>query len=49
LCRLGFQIFVYDAALWRGKKFETCMHWLFTALWLYLVVVFGWVLWRQLV
>jgi hypothetical protein len=49
LCRLGFQIFVYDAALWRGKKFETYMHWLFTTLWLYLVVVFGWVLWRQLV
>lgn len=49
LCRLIFQLFVYDAALWRGKKFETYMHWLFTALWLYLVMVFGWALWRQLV
>lgn len=49
LCRLVFQIFVYDAALWRGKKFETYIHWLFAALWLYFVVVFGWALWRQLV
>ena len=47
LCRLVFQFCVYDASLWRGQVFETRVHWLFSALWLYLVVVFGWALWRQ--
>lgn len=41
-CRLVFQWMVYDSALWRGRQFETAMHWLFTALWLFLTVVFGW-------
>lgn len=41
--RVVCQLFVYDKALWLGKRFETSMHALFTLLWLYLTVVFGWV------
>ena len=40
--RLFVQLFVYDRALWRGKRFETTMHVLFTAFWTYLVFVFAW-------
>lgn len=43
--RLYCQLFVYDSALWRGKRFETFAHAAFTAFWLYLVVVFG-LCWR---
>lgn len=39
--RLYCQWFVYDAALWRGKRFETCIHWLFTFLWLALAALFA--------
>ncbi len=46
-CRLVCQWFVYDRVLWRGKRFETLMHWLFTALWLAYTAVFGWVAWGQ--
>lgn len=31
--RLYCQWFVYRPHLWRGKRFETVMHWLFTFLW----------------
>jgi hypothetical protein len=41
-CRLVFQWTVYDSSLWRGRRFETAMHWLFTTLWLFLTAVFGW-------
>jgi hypothetical protein len=41
-CRLVFQWFVYDWALWRGRSFETAMHWLFTGLWVFLSSIFGW-------
>ena len=41
--RLGVQFFGYSRSLWRGKRFETAMHWGFTALWTYLTGVFGWV------
>jgi hypothetical protein len=41
-CRLVFQWMVYDWTLWRGRSFETTMHWLFTALWMFLTTVFGW-------
>ncbi len=40
-CRLVAQWFFYDSALWRGKRFETAMHWFFTAVWVGYVVVFG--------
>lgn len=39
--RLAFQWAVYDRALWRGNRFNTIMHWLFTALWLYLSFVYA--------
>ena len=40
-CRLLVQIFVYSPKLWRGKRFETCMHVLFTLLWIYFTAVFA--------
>lgn len=40
--RLFFQFFVYSSELWKGKKFETRMHILFSILWLYMSVVFLW-------
>jgi hypothetical protein len=46
-CRLAFQFFVYDATLWRTKKFETRMHWLFSVLWIYLTLVFSAAWWHQ--
>ena len=38
--RLLFQWFVYSPKLWRGKRFETVVHVVFTMLWLYFTVVF---------
>ncbi len=38
--RLYCQWFVYPGALWRGKPFETRMHWLFTAIWFGLTALF---------
>jgi hypothetical protein len=39
-CRLLVQFFGYSPKLWRGKRFETCMHIAFTILWIYLTAVF---------
>jgi len=38
--RLVFQFFVYSPRLWKGKPFETAMHVLFSAIWIYFTVVF---------
>ena len=38
--RLIFQFFVYSPRLWKGKRFETAMHILFSLLWIYLTVIF---------
>ena len=38
--RLFIQIFGYSTKLWKGKVFETSIHVLFTALWIYLCSVF---------
>jgi hypothetical protein len=38
--RLLFQFFVYSPKVWRGKKFETVFHILFSILWTYLSAVF---------
>jgi hypothetical protein len=38
--RLFIQFFGYSAELWKGKKFETLMHILFSLLWAYLSIVF---------
>jgi hypothetical protein len=45
LARLLVQFFGYSALLWRGKRFETFVHIVFSALWTYLSAVFllvGW-------
>ena len=39
--RLGMQLFFYSPALWRGKRFETVMHVLFTGVWAYFGSVYG--------
>jgi hypothetical protein len=41
LCRLFIQFFVYDSALWRGQKFNTAMHVLFSIFWLYVVATYS--------
>jgi len=38
--RLIFQFFVYSSKLWRGKKFETIVHIVFSILWTYLTITF---------
>jgi hypothetical protein len=38
--RLFIQLFVYSGELWRGKRFETAMHLVFSLLWVYLSFVF---------
>lgn len=40
-CRLWCQWFTYDPAWWKGQRFETAMHWVFTGVWLALTVIFG--------
>lgn len=40
LVRLIFQFFVYSSKLWKGKKFETIVHILFSILWFYLTLIF---------
>ena len=38
--RLLIQLFGYSSQLWKGKKFETLVHIVFTCTWTYLSVVF---------
>lgn len=38
--RLFFQFFVYSPKLWKGKRFETSVHIVFTLLWIYLSTLF---------
>ncbi len=38
--RLLVQFFWYSSTLWKGKKFETIVHVLFSLLWVYLSTVF---------
>ncbi|RYY81942.1 MAG: hypothetical protein EOO15_23725, partial [Chitinophagaceae bacterium] len=38
--RFGIQFFGYSSQLWRGKRFETIVHVVFTFLWAYLVTIF---------
>lgn len=40
-CRLVVQFFGYSASHWKGRPFETMMHILFSALWIFLSIVFG--------
>lgn len=39
--RLIFQLFVYSPKLWRGDRFRTSMHILFSGVWFYFASVFG--------
>lgn len=39
--RLWCQWFVYRPSWWEGRRFETAMHWLVTAIWLFLTLLFG--------
>jgi len=40
LTRLIFQFFVYSPRVWRGKRFETIIHVVFSVLWFYFTGVF---------
>ena len=40
LARLLIQFFGFSSKLWKGKKFETRIHILFSVMWAYLTVVF---------
>ncbi len=46
--RLIVQWFVYDRQLWRGHRFNTAMHFLFTGVWLYFTMTFGAALWMNM-
>jgi hypothetical protein len=39
--RLFFQFFVYSKDLWKGKRFETWVHIIFSILWFYITFVFA--------
>lgn len=39
--RLVIQFFGYSSKLWRGKRFETAVHIIFSLLWIYLSVIFA--------
>lgn len=43
LVRLFIQFFGYSPKLWKGKRFETTMHILFSFLWIYFSIVFLWI------
>lgn len=38
--RFIFQLLVYSPKLWKGKKFETSMHIVFTVFWIYMSSLF---------
>ena len=38
--RLIIQFFGYSTKLWKGKRFETIIHILFSGLWIYLSIIF---------
>jgi hypothetical protein len=41
LLRLVFQLFVYDSAIWRGRRFYTVMHVVFSIFWIYVVLTYS--------
>lgn len=45
--RLYCQFFVYQSALWRGNRFNTLAHIMFSTLWAFLTVVHAVACWRQ--
>jgi hypothetical protein len=48
LIRLFVQFFGYSSELWKGKKFETSMHILFSILWAYISGIFIWNVFRPI-
>jgi hypothetical protein len=44
--RLACQWLYYDVAVWRGNRFNTVVHVVFTATWAYFVGTFGYALYR---
>ena len=48
LVRLLAQWFIYDSALWRGKRFETSVHVLFTLVWAYFTATYSVAFWLNL-
>ncbi len=45
--RLLFQFFVYDSRLWKGNRFNTNVHLIFSAMWTYFTFVYAAALWNQ--
>ena len=43
--RLLIQFFGYSSELWRGKRLETCIHILFSAIWTYFTAIFALIVW----
>ena len=35
------QWWFYSPEIWRGHRFNTVMHWIFSATWIYVTSVFG--------
>lgn len=46
--RMAVQWGFYSSALWRGHRFNTVVHYLFSVLWIYLTSVFAAALWVNL-
>lgn len=46
--RLLTQWLVYDWQIWRGHRFYTAMHFVFSGVWLYFTLTFGAALWMNL-
>jgi hypothetical protein len=46
--RMVVQWFFYSSTLWRGHRFNTVVHYAFSALWVYLTAVFATALWLNL-
>jgi hypothetical protein len=40
--RLAAQFLIYSPRLWRGQRFETTMHVLFSCVWAYFAAVYAW-------
>ena len=41
ICRLLVQFFVYDSRIWRGRRFYTAMHIVFSLMWTYFVATYS--------
>jgi hypothetical protein len=41
LLRLAFQWFVYSSTIWRGRRFYTFMHCVFSVFWIYAILAYG--------